>query len=262
MGGEQMYDILQKLLADQTGGVAFKCFGLWHFCYIILFVAMAILLCLYLKNKSPEKKKRVIDCVVGIAFGLYIADFFLMPFAYGGITTDKLPFHVCTTMCIMCFWSRHNAFLGKFRLQFAMLGFLSNLTYLLYPAAMMWMNLHPLSYRVVQTLLFHGIMMVYGLLVLVYECQEFSWKKIYKDLAVVAAMAGWARLGNALYSNSAHQYNWFYVIQDPFEMFPMNISVYIMPFLNTAIFFLAGLLVYWIFSAVRSLCKRRNSVGL
>lgn len=243
-----MYNILHKLLADQTGGIVFKCFDLLHICFIGFFVAAAVLLCLYVKNKGSQVQKKAADSVVAVALGIYILDFFLMPFAYRAINIDKLPFHVCTTMCVMCFWSRHSAFLGKFRLQFAMLGFLSNLTYLVYPAGMMWLNIHPLSYRVVQTLIFHGVMMVYGLLVLVYESQEFTWKKIYKDLAVIAAMTGWARLGNALYNNPEKNYNWFFVVQDPFNMFPERIAPYIMPFLNIAIFFAVETLVYLILS--------------
>ena len=90
--------------------------------------------------------------------------------------------------------------------------------------------------------------MIYGLLVLVYESQEFTWKKIYKDFGVIAFMTAWARFGNALYNNSEKEYNWFYVLQDPFGMFPRDISPYISPFLNIAIFFSVAMLVYWIFS--------------
>lgn len=257
-----MYNILRKLLEDQTGGVIFKCFDLWHICFIVFFVTIAVLLCLNMKKKSREKQKKIMDTVIGIALGLYATDFFLMPFAYEKINIDKLPFHVCTTMCVMCFWSRHNAFLGKFRLQFAMLGFLSNLTYLVYPAGMMWLDIHPMSYRVVQTLIFHGVMMVYGLLVLIYESEEFMWKRIYKDLGVVAAMAAWARLGNTLYNNSEKLYNWFFVVQDPFGAFPEDIAPYIMPFLNVAIFFAAELLVYWIISKAFALRKRDKMVSV
>ena len=256
-----MYVILRKLLADKTGGVAFKCFGLFHICVIVAFVAISVLLCLYLKNKSPETRRKFADITVGIAFGVYVADFFLMPFAYQAIQIEKLPFHICTTMCVLCFCSRHNAFLGKFRLQFAMFGFLSNLTYLMYPAAMMWMKLHPMSYRVVQTLVFHGVMMIYGLIVLVYESREFSWKKIYKDFGVIVFMTCWARLGNALYNHGEKEYNWFYVLQDPFGMFPKKIAPYISPFLNIAIFFSVALAVYWILSRAFAL-KKRGQAGI
>ncbi len=251
-----MYNILRELLEDKTGGTAFKCFGLFHIFVILTFAAIAVLLCLYLKNKSGEKRKKITDLVVGIAFGVYIADFFLMPFAYQEISIDKLPFHICTTMCVLCFWSRHNAFLGKFRLQLAMFGFLSNLTYLIYPAAMMWMKLHPLSYRVLQTLIFHGVMMVYGVIVLVYESQEFTWKRIYKDLGVIVFMVVWASFGNALYNGGENVYNWFYVLQDPFEIFPKDIAAYISPLLNITIFFSAAMVVYWIIS--KALARRES----
>lgn len=247
-----MYDILHNLLKDKTGGVVFQCFDITHFGFILFFMTSAVFICLYLKNRSAKVRKKVANTLIGIAFGLYVAELFLMPFAYEQINIDKLPFHVCTTMCVMCFCSRYSTFLGKFRLQFAMLGFLSNLTYLLYPAGMMWLNIHPMSYRVVQTLIFHGVMMNYGLVVLVYESQKFSWKKLYKDIGVVAAMTVWAWLGNTLYNHRDTMYNWFFVVEDPFGAFPKEISPYIMPFLNFAIFFGVEVLVYWILTKAKS----------
>lgn len=77
------------------------------------------------------------DAFLHIAFGLYIADFFLMPFACGRIDIEKLPFHICTAMCVACFISRHNRHLRKYSLHFALLGFLSNLVYLIYPDGVM-----------------------------------------------------------------------------------------------------------------------------
>ena len=105
-----MYNILQKILADQKGSLVFRMFDIWHVGYIVFFVVAAALLCLYLKNKTQDKRSRVINWVIGTALGLYVLDFFLMPFAYGEIDIKKLPFHVCTTMCVMCFMSRRNAF--------------------------------------------------------------------------------------------------------------------------------------------------------
>ena len=94
--------------------------------------------------------------------------------------------------------------------------------------------------------------MNYGLTVLVYESQKFSWNKIYKDVGVVAAMTAWAWLGNALYNHSDTMYNWFFVVEDPFGAFPKEISPYIMPFLNFAIFFGVEVLVYWILAKAKS----------
>ena len=254
-----MYTHMNRLLADIKGGTIFKCFDIWHVCFIIFFVGVAIFMPFYLRNKDRMKIKSVIETFVNIAFGLYVADFFLMPFAYGQINIDKLPFHVCTTMCVMCFLSRRVGFLKKYKLQFATLGFVSNLVYLFYPAGMMWLNIHPLSYRVVQTLLFHGVMAVYGFLVLIYEREEFEWKKCYRDLIVVAGMAAWALFGNMMYSKEALTYNWFFVVQDPFSMFPLSISQYIMPFLNIALFFVVELLVHFIFYKATKQAKVKST---
>ena len=255
-----MFEVMSELLSDKTGGIVFRCFDIWHICFIAVFLTIAVLLCLRMRNKNHAEQRRVINTVITVALGLYALDFFLMPFAYGEINIEKLPFHVCTTMCVACFLSRHNAFFGRFRLQFAMLGFLSNTVYLFYPAGMMWLNIHPLSYRVVQTIAFHGVMMIYGLLVLIYERQNFEWKKIYKDFGVVVGMTLWALLGNTLYNNSAVMHNWFFVVQDPFNAFPETNAPYIMPFLNIVIFFAVELLVYLILAKLASGRKLTGAV--
>lgn len=246
-----MFTFLHEILSDKKDGLIFNCFDLYHIVFIVAFVALAIWACVYGKTKCKDKRS-FINAFINIAFGLYVLDFFLMPFAYEEIHIEKLPFHVCTTMCVACFLSRYNTFFAKFKLQFALLGFLSNLTYLIYPAGMMWHEIHPLSYRVVQTLLFHGTMMVYGALVLTCESNEFSWKKCYKDLIVLVSMTLWALLGNTLYNHETVFHNWFFVVRDPFNMFAESVSPYIMPFLNISIFFAAELIVYFILSRCKT----------
>ena len=246
-----MHTYLRNLFMDKKDGITFQCFDTWHIGYILLFVFIAVFSAVYLRSKTAQKQRKVISGFINAAFGLYMADFFLMPLAYGQIDTEKLPFHICTTMCVMCFASRHNTFLKKYKLQFAALGFLCNFVYLMYPAGMMWHGVHPLSYRVVQTLVFHGVMMVYGALVLIYESDGFSWRKCYRDLALIVGMTGWAMLGNAIYNSDARMYNWFFVVQDPFKMFPMEFSVYIMPGLNIVLFFGVEMLVYLAFGSLK-----------
>lgn len=217
-------------------------FGIWHLCYIVLFSAIIIFFVIFLKNKTDIIKQKVLNGLINTAFMLYILDFFLIPFAYQEIDIEKLPFHACTAMCIMCFWSRHNTFLGKYRLNFALLGFISNFIYLMYPAGVMWYQVHPLSYRVVQTLLFHGIMTAYGLLSSIFDSEKLVWKKCYRDVVLLIIMTLWALLGNILYNGEAgkysHNFNWFFVVQDPLYIFPETIAPFIMPFLNITAFLL------------------------
>ena len=248
-----MYAILRELLSDKKGDVVFSCFGIWHLCWLAAALAVAVITVLYSKNRDKESQRRACSRCIALAFGLYMADFFLMPFAYGEMDVEKLPFHACTAMCVMCFWSRHTGFWGRFRLQFAALGFLSNLVYLIYPAGLMWYQVHPLSYRVVQTLLFHGVMTMYGLLTLLFDSEEFEWRRCRKDLAVVAAMTLWALLGNALYTGEVYDFNWFFVTRDPFYILPEHIAPYIMPLLNTALFFGVEMLVYAVILRIKTI---------
>lgn len=245
-----MYSFLHEILSDKKGGMIFSCFGVWHLIYIFITLATAIITLYFLKNKSEDIRKRVAKFFIYSAFSLYIADFFLMPLAYGEIDIEKLPFHACTAMCVMCFLSYHINFIKKYRVSFALLGFISNLVYLIYPAGLMWYQVSPLSYRVMQTLIFHSLMCIYGSLILVYENKDMKLKKCYRDFFVLVAMTLWAMLGNYTYNGTSdgysHFFNWFFVVRDPFNIFPESFALFIMPILNIGIFFAVEILVYLI----------------
>lgn len=255
-----MYRFLNNILSDKKGGEIFTLFGAWHFFYIALtFVTVAVVL-LLLKNKGDNYKKRTAQIFIYIAFGLYILDFFLMPLAYGEIDIEKLPFHACTAMCVLCFLSYHNRFLEKYRLSFVLLGFISNLVYLIYPAGVMWHAVQPLSYRVIQTLIFHSVMTTYGLLTLIYEHERVNIKKCYRDLAVIVFMTVWALIGNYAYNGSSgkysHFFNWFFVVRDPFYAIPEAIAPFVVPFLNIIIFFAAEIIVHIVIAIVQHRNKK------
>lgn len=250
-----MYDFLCGLLSDKKAGNVFTCFGVWHLLFVGFFIGLLVLLTLCFKGKSLEQKKRVADIFINISFGLYVADFFLMPLAYGEIDIEKLPFHACTAMCVMCFVCRYNKFLCRFKTNFAVLGFVSNLVYLIYPAGVMWYGVSPLTYRVIQTLSFHGFMTVYCFLVLCFENESFRWRDFYRDIITTTGMTLWAMIGNFVYNSDERMYNWFFVIRDPFYILDAKISVYIMPVLNIILFAVVEALVYFIFQKTRRRIK-------
>lgn len=258
-----MYELLNKLLSDKKTEIVFTCFGIWHLLYILLFISIIVLVAILFKNKEQINKNKLINITINIAFGLYILDFFLMPFAYGEIDLEKLPFHICTTMCVLCYLSRHTKFFSKFTLQFALLGMISNFVYVIYPGGVGSYQVHPLSYRTVQTLLFHGVMTAYGVFVLCFEVENLSFKKSYKDLVIISLMAVWAIIGNYLYNGNVgeynHQFNWFFVLQDPFYLIPKNIAPYVMPFISITAFYVVDMLVYIIFNIIKkgSIWKKR-----
>ena len=250
-----MYAFLSELLSDHAGTTVFTCFGFWHFCWLIGTVLGTAGVVLYLRKKDGATQQRFILAAIHFAVALYAADFFLMPFAYGEIVVEKLPFHVCTAMCVMCLFSRHMGFLKKYIPQFALLSLVSNFVYLVYPAGLMWHQSHPVSYRVIQTLLFHSSMTLYGLLTLTYEPASLNRVQVRRNFVTIVGMTLWAMLGNALYADR-YTFNWFFVVRDPFYWFPEALGPYIMPVLNITVFFVVELLVCAIFHGIRS---RRSS---
>lgn len=258
-----MIPVLSNILGDRTGGTVFKCFEIWHLLYIGVTAAVIAAVLLLLRRRSLEAKEKAQRLFIDAAFGLYMLDFFLMPFAYGEIDVEKLPFHVCTAMCIGCFVTRHVKALNGMRVHFALLGFISNLVYLIYPAGVMWHGVSPFSYRVIQTLTFHGIMTVYGLITLVYNRESLRFRYLYRDLILIAGMTLWALLGNFLYSSSLRPYkavyNWFFVTGDPFGILPAETAVWVMPLVNVALFFAVAAGIYCIFAAVRKAGKQSRN---
>ena len=260
-----MYTFLHDLLADKKGGAVFNCFGIWHILYIFAALSVIAVVMIALRKRGREALRKAAEVFINIAFGLYMLDFFLMPFAYQEIDIEKLPFHVCTAMCVMCFLSRHTKFLSRFRVQFALLGFVSNLIYLIYPAGVMWYQVHPLSYRVIQTLSFHGIMTAYGVFTIASEENCLRIKNCWKDLLTLCAMAAWAMLGNYMYNGAAgnydHFFNWFFVVRDPFWIIDAKIAPFVMPFIVIAAFFAVEMLVYAVYYAIKAIARKKKLPG-
>lgn len=255
-----MYPILHQIFMDHKGSTVFSCFGIWHLAYMAAIFGTIIVFIQLLRKKDQKVQRKLVRTAIRLAFGLYIADFFLMPFAYGKIDLEKLPFHMCTAMCVLAFLSQHAPALRRYQRQFAVLGLVSNLIYVVYPAGVGWYQIHPLSYRVVQTLLFHGIMSAYGIFYLAFAEQPLSRKESKKDLQVIILMTLWAILGNALYNGTAgeysHMFNWFFVIRDPFYILPAQIAPYIMPFVMIAVIYIADMLVYGAYFGIRKLTTK------
>ena len=91
-----MYSFLHSILADRKGGEIFTLFSPWHFLYIGFAAVAIVTLLLLMRHKSTEQRERLTRSLGFAAFFMYVADFFLMPLAYGEIDIEKLPFHACS----------------------------------------------------------------------------------------------------------------------------------------------------------------------
>lgn len=256
-----MYPYLHEIFADRKGDTVFSCFGIWHILYMAVIFGAILLTVLLLRNREEKCRQKAIKAALYLAFGLYMADFFLMPLAYGYIDIEKLPFHMCTLMCLLSFLSVRGVLFKKYRKQFALLGLVSNLIYVIYPAGVGWYQIHPLSYRVVQTLLFHGAMTAYGILTLALGDDDLTFKSSLQELPVIAVVTLWAILGNTLYNGAAgeydHFFNWFFVVRDPFYILPEDIAPYIMPFIMILVIYVADLLIYGAYFAIKNAAVRK-----
>lgn len=253
-----MYEIFSTLLKDHKSTITFNCFGIWHILYMLIIFCSIIAIVLILKNKNQTTKVKTINLVINITFGLYILDFFLMPLAYGSIDVEKLPFHICTLSCVLCFLSRHNKHLSKFKLTFALIGLIGNIIYVIYPAGVGWYQVAPYSYRVIQTLLYHGLMTLYGVLTITYDDEKIKWSNCYKELILIVLITIWAMLGNYIYNNELRTYNWFFVVQDPFYILPKDTASIIMPFIMIIIIFLADIIIYGCYFGIRKIYQLIN----
>lgn len=252
-----MYEILRKILSDQKSDIIFKCFGIWHILFIVLIFSVIVFFIIYLKKKEKDKQINIINMFINISFGLYMLDFFLMPLAYGEIDIEKLPFHICTISCLLCFISRHNKYLAKYQKEFAVLGLVGNIIYVFYPAGVGWYKIAPYSYRVIQTLVYHGVMTGYGILCLTYEF-KLDFKKSYKELIIILWLVVWALLGNTIYNSSDRIYNWFFVVADPFNMLPKDISGIVMPFVMVGVIYFGVCLVYLIYYLINKIHRVKS----
>ena len=54
-----LYESVHSVLADRKGEVLFKCFGIWHILFIVLFAIIFIKAFLYTRNKSIETKLKI-----------------------------------------------------------------------------------------------------------------------------------------------------------------------------------------------------------
>ena len=269
-----MYESLRNLLKDHNDGVfVFEAFSLCHILYLLLIIGgIALTLFLY-KNKTQEQKKNLVNFTISLALCLYVADFFLMPFSEGAIDIDKLPFHLCTSMSIMGVLARKTKTLEKFKTSFTLMGFVGAVAYLVYPSGVS--SADGYSYRILQTVLYHGLMIAQGVFAIAYDELNFEWKNVKYDAIAIFGLAVWAYLGNTLYSGVLteacacvencphlitvynHEFNWFFVMHDCFYAIPDDVDVYIAPFLM--IFGVFGLcsLVRFVSIKILNACKKK-----
>ena len=211
-----LHMILQDYEHTGTGFFDVGAFKFWHFFYMALIIGGIVALALIFKNKSEGAKKKLLDILPLIVIGLYISDLFLRPFIdLDGIFDqsikgylDKLPFHICTAMGIMSVFAQHSKKFQKIKEPLVIFGIVGPLMYLTYPDTVFGSRM-PFCYNTVQTMAYHGVLLAWGVLCLVFSQPKASIKNWHKSLITLACLASWGLFGNILFSDMSSVDKWF-----------------------------------------------------
>ena len=238
-------------------GISITPFSIAHIVYLVLIFGSIILMWLINRNKSAETKVKLLRFLAYALVISYISDFFVHEFVYGGLNTDKLPFHICTVLCPLVCFAQFNHNGHKFKEPVAMLAVLSPMMYLCYPASVG--SGEPWCYQAVQTMFFHGVLMAWGILNIALGEVKPDIRKCWQSGALLVGITLWAKLGNVLMVH-----NWFFLEEDALYIGLVENGIlpkWSLMIINPIIFFLAVLAVYGVCYAIRSVSTKKALVA-
>lgn len=253
-----MTEVLKTIFKSDTFGPIVQLFNIWHILIMLVVFGGSLLLAYLLRNKSEASKKKILDILVIVLIGLYFGDFLVHPFMTGhdALIVDKLPFHLCTSACILIALTRifPNTF-KSFKGAFVILGMIGGLMYLTVPTALA--DEYLICYKSLQTIIYHGLVFLIGVLSLSFGEVTPSFKTIYREAIVIAIMDIVSIGANHAYGGikgEGQTYDWFFSTGKSF-----GVNEYLMPFVM--FFILMGMVasIYGIYFLVRYLINKKQN---
>lgn len=264
-----MRDLLIKLFAkvETEGFFEIDVFNFWHILYFVLIVGSMIVGGIYMRRATDEVKNKIFGILVTVLCALYAFDFFAVPLYYSKtlengtifytLDIDKLPFHICTVLCPVVAFVQFNKRFAKFREPVAILAIVAPLMYITFPNGAVG-GISAVCYKIIQTFLYHGVLLAWGYLNLATGVVKPAFKRCYKVLIGICLIALWATVGNLTYNESyvgegsAQHFDWFFLTGTSFGMHPA-----LMPFLVIAAVFGVALCVYGLYYLVLHIIAKR-----
>ena len=237
-------------------GIQITPFSLSHIAYMVLIFGGIVLGWLCLRNQDVSKKEKALRFLAYALVVSYLSDFFVHEFVYGGLNTDKLPFHICTVLCPLVAIAQFNRKGHKIAEPVAVLAILAPMMYLCYPASVG--SGEPWCYQAVQTMFFHGVLMAWGILSVALGAVKADIKNCWKAAVLLVCITLWAKLGNVLM-----EHNWFFLEEDAFYIGLVESGVipkWLLMIVNPVVFFLAVLGTYGVIYGIRAAEKKKNKV--
>ena len=249
-----MRDLFFKLFAMShfDTGIKITAFSVPHIVYMVLIFGAIIGAWLLLRKKSDAVKTKTLRILCYCVAISYISDFFVHEFVYGGLNTDKLPFHICTVLCPLAAFAQFNRNGKRILEPVAMLAVLGPMMYLCYPASIG--DGEPWCYQAVQTMFYHGALMAWGILSLAFGAVKPDIRRIWKSAVLLGGITLWAKLGNVLM-----EHNWFFLEEDAFYIGLVAngiIPKWVLMIANPVVFLLAVLALYGVCYLLRKKSKK------
>lgn len=250
-----MRDLFIKLfeMSHFDTGIQITPFSIAHIVYLIFIFGGIVAAWFCLRNKSTEAKTKALRFLCYALVLSYLSDFFVHEFVYGGLNTDKLPFHICTVLCPLSAIAQFNRNGKKILEPVTILAILAPMMYLCYPASVG--DGEPWCYQAVQTMFFHGVLMAWGILNVALGAVQPDIKKSWKCGVLLIGITLWSKLGNILM-----EHNWFFLEEDAFYIGLVEngiIPKWSLMIINPIVFFLAAMATYGVIYGIRSLVTKK-----
>ena len=251
-------------LFDNNKPLEIDVFSFWHILYTVIIIGLTITLGIFISKKSDKAKESVLRLIACSITVIYIADFFIQPLMHGDASVggemniDKLPFHICTVLCPIIAFVQFNKKLAFMKEPIALLAIIAPLMYLTFPNGALG-GVSPLSYKIIQTFVYHGLVFSWGFNMITTKTVVPTIKNWWKSLIAIICIALWASLGNAVYSNPDHHYDWFFLTGSSFPFVPeplMPLAVVVA--ILGMVFIIYG--IYYGFMAIKESVKAKREL--
>lgn len=243
-----MRDLFFKLFETShfNTGIKIEPFNFAHIIYLLIIFGSIVGGFFLLFKKDKAEKEKAMRTLMYIILAVYIFDFFVHEFVYGGLNMDKFPFHICTVLCPLAVILQ-NCKNKRIKEPVVVLAILAPLMYLCYPASVG--SGEPWCYQAVQTMVYHGALLAWGVLNLALGLVRPYFKRCWYTAVLLVCITLWAKLGNVLYAD----YNWFFLEEDAFYIGLVGngiIPAWVLMIINPIVFFAAAMPVYGISHAI------------
>ena len=234
-------------------------FGWQHWLYIIGIIAGVVGLSVLFARKSEGTKSRVLNITAVLVVGLYLFDFFVQPFWHDGeMAINKLPFHICTLVGVLIpFVNFSNKF--KFARQTVVVwAILAPLAFVLLPLNYINRAIEPYSYPIIQTFVFHGLEIFWGVFMLVSGKVVLRWRDIWQPVVGLFVVALWATIGQELYYPDSVGENFLFLrtdISDVAAQWLLIPALFLAAVINIALLYL----IYWLAIKLGQKLKNRTN---